>query len=62
MAKVFIVTEVFIVLWSRTEGGDETIKGAFKTARQAEKYVKQMEGYEGGWFVVRPYKVEFESD
>ena len=46
---------VFVVLWSRTEGGKQEIKGTFKTSRSAKIYVKQMEPYDGGWFTVRPY-------
>jgi len=49
------MAKVFVVLWSRTESGKQDIKGTFKTARQAKAYVRQMEGYDGGWFVVRPY-------
>lgn len=49
------MAKVFIILWSRTEGGKQNIKGVFKTARQAKAYVRQADKHEGGWFAVRPY-------
>ena len=50
-----VMTKIFVVLWSRIEGGKQTIKGSFKTTRAAKAYVNQMKEYDGGWFVVRPY-------